>query len=328
MNYLDNHRILKSNNLDELRELMSSLNSLDELDIKHGSPDINADISVVDIAGLSLIDSGFGDTIVRHKAFDSNPDSLTFVMPTCGSGTGTTKGVDFEVTQDLGFMRDMGVSAIGQQQNFRCIGMYLSKSDLKRRAKAIIGDDLNLKDIEFDISIDFSTPEGKYLRSYIHHVTATLNGPLKDTFSPIMLHTMRDTLIMNILTCIPNSYTEFLNTQNQLKIFPYHIKRARDYIHENVDKSITLEDLAGYAGCSYRTLQLSFRDSFGMSPMGYLKSVRLDKIHQQLLAAGPNETIQSISSQWGFMHMGRFAHDYKKKFGILPSHTLRGHQEL
>ncbi|WP_119166038.1 AraC family transcriptional regulator [Algihabitans albus] len=48
---------------------------------------------------------------------------------------------------------------------------------------------------------------------------------------------------------------------------PYHVKRARDYIHRHAGEKIALADLAAEAGCGYRNLQLAFEEAFGPSPM-------------------------------------------------------------
>lgn len=58
--------------------------------------------------------------------------------------------------------------------------------------------------------------------------------------------------------------------------------------------------------------------------MAYLKSVRLKRVCKQLIeAGGEGDSIFEVAQQWGFSHMGRFAQDYRKQFGVLPSQTLR-----
>jgi AraC-like DNA-binding protein len=41
-----------------------------------------------------------------------------------------------------------------------------------------------------------------------------------------------------------------------------------------------------------------------------------------LRRAEPEENVISIASRWGFLHMGRFAAVYRKRFGEAPSETL------
>ena len=57
----------------------------------------------------------------------------------------------------------------------------------------------------------------------------------------------------------------------------------------------------------------------GTSPLAYLHDLRLDRVRVDLAAgAGP---VTDVAMRWGLHHMGRFAADYKRRFGELPSQT-------
>ncbi|WP_063048076.1 helix-turn-helix transcriptional regulator [Nocardia vulneris] len=105
------------------------------------------------------------------------------------------------------------------------------------------------------------------------------------------------------------------------------LQRAIDYVHANVDRRITLAELAETTGVSERALQYAFHSHCHTSPLGYLQQVRLDHAHADLRAAavaGDNPTIAEIAARWGFTHPGRFAASYQKRFGRPPSRTLHG----
>jgi len=36
-------------------------------------------------------------------------------------------------------------------------------------------------------------------------------------------------------------------------------------------------------------------------------------------------TVAEVAYRWGFTHLGRFAHDYRARYGEAPSTTLRRH---
>ena len=75
---------------------------------------------------------------------------------------------------------------------------------------------------------------------------------------------------------------------------------------------------------SARSLQDGFQRSIGVPPMRYLRNVRLDRVHDDLLAAGPDEaTVSQVAGRWGFLHLSRFAAAYRERFGQSPSQTLR-----
>jgi AraC-like DNA-binding protein len=54
--------------------------------------------------------------------------------------------------------------------------------------------------------------------------------------------------------------------------------------------------------------------------MGYLRRVRLVRAHDELHRDG-TVGVAEVAFRWGFTHLGRFAAEYAKKYGDLPSHT-------
>jgi AraC-like DNA-binding protein len=48
-------------------------------------------------------------------------------------------------------------------------------------------------------------------------------------------------------------------------------------------------------------------------------------VREELKASGPDSvTVTQVAGRWGFVHLGRFASAYRRKFGESPSATLRG----
>ncbi|MNE03968.1 Regulatory protein PchR [compost metagenome] len=92
----------------------------------------------------------------------------------------------------------------------------------------------------------------------------------------------------------------------------------RAHVHE----PLTIEQLAEYAGVSVRTLFAGFRDFCDTSPMAYLRNLRLEQVHQELIGQ-PQVSVTDIAFRWGFAHLGRFAQEYKRRYGCLPSETAR-----
>jgi AraC-like DNA-binding protein len=58
--------------------------------------------------------------------------------------------------------------------------------------------------------------------------------------------------------------------------------------------------------------------------MAYLRDVRLGRVHEDLLSApAGSTTVTDVAYKWGFVHVGRFTKEYRRKFGQLPSRTMR-----
>ncbi|MFD4153057.1 AraC family transcriptional regulator [Streptomyces hydrogenans] len=105
---------------------------------------------------------------------------------------------------------------------------------------------------------------------------------------------------------------------------PAPVKRAMDAVRERPEHPFTTSELAAHARVSVRRLQESFREYVGMSPMAYVREVRLERVREELRAAEPDEvSVSEVAWRWGFAHQGRFAAHYREKFGESPSRTLR-----
>ncbi|MCW4465301.1 AraC family transcriptional regulator [Glutamicibacter sp. MNS18] len=92
--------------------------------------------------------------------------------------------------------------------------------------------------------------------------------------------------------------------------------------HSNED--LTMGDLAEALGVSVRTLQIAVSRETGSTPSQMLRDARLRHAHQLLLEATPGSvSVTDIAERCGFGHLGRFAREYRRYFGFLPSQTLR-----
>ncbi len=107
-----------------------------------------------------------------------------------------------------------------------------------------------------------------------------------------------------------------------------YVKLAREYIHAHHADALRLEDLCREAGTGQRTLQRCFRELLGVSPLDYVRAVRLRAVRRQLRAAGEDVTVTEVALANGFFHLGHFGQGYKAMFGETPSDTLgRGRAE-
>jgi AraC-like DNA-binding protein len=107
---------------------------------------------------------------------------------------------------------------------------------------------------------------------------------------------------------------------------PSALRRAIAFVEAYPDRDITVTDIAGAAFVSPRALQLAFRRHLDTTPTAYLRKVRLDHAHRDLLAATPGDgaTVGRIATTWGFAKPSRFAEYYRAAYGRSPAETLRG----
>ncbi len=102
------------------------------------------------------------------------------------------------------------------------------------------------------------------------------------------------------------------------------LKRAEEYIHTHLNDEFSLLDLTEATGTSPSTLLRTFNTHHGVSPMQYVKRLRLEAVQRTLRDADPNfHSVGRVAAEFGFRQMGRFSGDYRRAFGELPSVTLR-----
>ena len=101
---------------------------------------------------------------------------------------------------------------------------------------------------------------------------------------------------------------------------PGPVRRAVTYLHDNLGQRITLPDIARASGVAERTLHKQFRRFLGISPVQYLHQARLAKARDELLKAD-SKGVSGIATRLAFQHLGRFAVDYRERFGEPPSVT-------
>jgi AraC-like DNA-binding protein len=105
---------------------------------------------------------------------------------------------------------------------------------------------------------------------------------------------------------------------------PAAVRDAMDIIEAGPHLPLTTSTLAIQCHVSVRTLQEWFRRYLGMSPMAYLRVVRLRRAHGDLRSAHPAQsTVATIAHRWGFTDLGRFASAHKTMYGETPLQTLR-----
>ncbi|MBP2232439.1 AraC-like DNA-binding protein [Azospirillum agricola] len=109
---------------------------------------------------------------------------------------------------------------------------------------------------------------------------------------------------------------------------PRHVRAAEEFMRANAGESLTLAEIAEAAGVSIRTLTAGFRSFRDQSPMQQLRDIRMAAARDDLLQGpetGSTRTggVADIALRWGFGNFGRFAGDYRRRYGETPSETLR-----
>ncbi|AUX79404.1 AraC family transcriptional regulator [Sinorhizobium fredii] len=138
--------------------------------------------------------------------------------------------------------------------------------------------------------------------------------------SPISLNSLCETLGYLLIENCSHQYSDELSRPGPAPT-PKHVKWAIEFMEEHMSAPISLNDIASASKVSARALQQGFKQFRNTTPMLYLRDLRMSAVHEDLLQTGEQSSVTEIARKWGFAHLGRFASDYKRRFGQLPSET-------
>jgi AraC-like DNA-binding protein len=138
---------------------------------------------------------------------------------------------------------------------------------------------------------------------------------------PLIDAELRRHALRTTLTVFSTSLLDAGHRPAQTRAAPTTVRRAISFIDEHATDPITVEDVATAVHISTRGLQYAFRRATGLTPMAYLRRVRLTGAHHDLRSPDGGN-VAEIARRWGFPHLSRFASYYRDAYGRNPSETL------
>ena len=134
-------------------------------------------------------------------------------------------------------------------------------------------------------------------------------------------------LIELLLIKVPHNYSDQIHAE-KFQLLPAYMKKAVRFIESSLMQSVQLSDIAVAAGVSIRTLQKGFNQYFNQAPLSYIRDQKLNRVHHELLNAQGQMTVTDVLCRYGIKSLGHFTAMYKKRFGCLPSDTLKASSKL
>lgn len=173
--------------------------------------------------------------------------------------------------------------------------------------------------IRFDLRFPLYHDGGRGWRSLLTTLLLHSRMPaMPGRLNPVVAHIERS-LLTSLLVTQRHSYSaelfgDGLATSNR------DVKRVVELIESEPETAYTVGDLARVAGVSSRSLQSAFQRDLGVSPMAYLRQVRLERVREDLLLG--RGLVSEVAFHWGFTNLGRFATQYRARYGEQPSETI------
>jgi len=169
--------------------------------------------------------------------------------------------------------------------------------------------------ITFQPEVDLTTAFGHSLKELILFAwQATAQNSL-------FLPQLEQTLVTGLLQYHSHNYSASLQ-KNEAMVSDRTVRLAQEFMVANLQKSISLGDIASAIGVSGRSLQRSFSKYCGCSPLQFLKQARLEALHQELSQGISTLAVTDLMIQYQFGHLGRCSQSYQKCFGELSLETV------
>lgn len=111
-------------------------------------------------------------------------------------------------------------------------------------------------------------------------------------------------------------FTRLLQLRGQIK----EISRAVDHIHRNLDRVLTVEELARSVHMSPSGFHRKFKEVMQLSPLQYAKSIKLNRAQSYIMGGG---SATEAGYLVGYNSPAQFSREYKRHFGVAPSEHKR-----
>lgn len=268
---------------------------LKQLDL--GYAHYNSAVSV-GIAGIDMVRqmfslTGSSSTAFGSRQFTSDPEHSSLIPA----------GVEARVDRSAGH---------GE------LRLRIDATALKVKLGAIIGTPI-ARNLEF--AAPDSPPESHRLPRLVMFLAGQLD--CEDAKIPDQVLAEYEQLVMvTFLTANRHNFSHLLE-RPQPAPGPWQVRLVEEYIEANWKMPLSIESLAAVTGGSARSIFKAFKEARGVSPMAFVKRVRLTHARRMLQAPAEVTSVIDVAFQCGFLNPGHFARDYRLAFGELPSETLR-----
>lgn len=93
------------------------------------------------------------------------------------------------------------------------------------------------------------------------------------------------------------------------------IARAIEYLSSNLDKAITIEDMAIQVGMSRAVFHRKFKQATTMTPIQFIKAMRLNSAAMKIVG-GMN--VNEAAMEVGYVSSSQFSREFKRMYGQSP----------
>ena len=270
-------------------------------------------VTIVDVTYGSDIRQDWGD---HRTAYFIN-------LPVTGRHETVHRGWSFTVSPGTAAIcQPQGDLTVQRRTRGRTIAVRLDQCAVDDSLSDALGYHLT-SHIEFEPTMPTTSGAASSWTNLVHAFHEQLLRPDSVLNNPMVAMPFIDSLLRGLLVAADHPHRAALADEAS-RPGPRSIRSAIDTIEADAHLPLTVASIAARSHISVRALQNGFRRHLGISPMAYLREVRLRHAHQALLDADPStETVASVANRWGFTNLGRFSAAHTTRYGESPVVTLR-----
>ena len=183
----------------------------------------------------------------------------------------------------------------------------------------------------FDLGLRLDAPALAPVLNFVQYLCTTLDGEQAFGAAAALAEQAENYLLSSLLLLAPHNHSRALAADGQRSLLPRSVRRAQDFMQDNVAEPVSLAELCAQLGVSARALQTAFREHTGQSPMAYWRDVRLDRVRAALQSVSEpcsGANVSRVAADHGFLHLGHFAAHYHERFGETPVQTLQAARRM
>lgn len=210
--------------------------------------------------------------------------------------------------------------------DFGIYGMVVNLNQLARRCATLLGSELPVLWRQPG-AVELAPACSQRLRAALNGLLATAR-PRPDLLAqPHLIDALADEILLSLY----QGSRDGVALKPASRTARHHmdqVRLARAFTLAADDPATSVEALCERLHLTRRTLQNGFQDALGMSPLHFVRALRLNAVRQALRdPTQDHRSIQEIATRWSFWHLSYLSHDYKRLFGETPSQTRRLAQE-
>lgn len=265
------------------------------------------------VTGLTIGDVTLGEIVTDGYDAQTTTNRLTVSMPLTGRNRFHAGGCNFDAAGSDALLVRPGTrkSAMRATDAYRSRTLSVMVPVPRKSAR----DDNYLPSV-MQVGRLAEAQSLRGLLSYVFSELRNADTPLRRPGASAAI----ETLVIDLVHALCDAPIPLPASDNRASVW---VHAACEYMYAHSSEALTVQQIADAIGVGPRHLQSAFRDITGMTPREKLTEIRLEHVRSNLTVPEPGTTVTNVALDCGFVHLGRFAAIYRRRYGESPSETLR-----